>query len=1210
MLRLVLGRAGSGKSHFCHEEVASLCGRDDLPLILLVPEQYTLEAERRLIKHVGMGGIMQAEVVSFSGLAERAAASLGGTRVSPMDGAGKAMALTHVMTGCAGRLKVLGNRQAGPGMVSSLSDAIGELKRGGADSERLSLAIGRMDAEGREGDASAGKLADLALVMAGYESFLAERGLRDGDDALTALCSLMHEYDHIVGARIWVDGFASFTGRELEFIGKALSYAHSVTVTLCLDEGGAASEDEYGLFRATAATFGALRAMARQGGGEAAVIALPEDGGVPHRFRSSSALAHLEAYAFAYPAEPYGGANDAVAVMECGDAYDEVAQVAKAASAMAMRGGLSYGDMAVVCRDLSMYRHIIPAVFGKYGIPAFMDARRPVAGHPIAMAISSAVDVAVGGFAANAVLDYVKAGYSGISQDDADLLENHALAHGINGRGWTSSRIWSRSLGVSPVRTDVMDPDGDDACPEPAGAEEGAGLGQGREGAAADRAGLSPARARRLSEARLKVVRPLMRLRSKVRGRQTPKAFCSALYGFVTEIGLPEAVAPTLGDDRPEDAESALEGAQVYGCAIGFMDRLVELFEGRVAEGAGFYRDMLRMAFGAMTAGVIPASTHMVSVGEIRRTRVTDLKALFVLGVNEGVFPAVHKEGGLLADADRRRLAEAGVALEGDSRAKAFEERFLAYATLCLPKERLVLSYHTLGTDGSPKAPSHIVAAIRGAFGPCPPPRPGRDAGTGTYGAMLDGEYYVSTPPTAADAYARLRSEMARGPGAPIRVRALHEALYRRSMADARLSGRLGAVAAFGAPLGYTAGKAGISPRNARRLFGDVLSASVSSVEDYASCPYRFFASKGLRLKERDVYSVTLPELGIILHDLIDGFVKAMRADGLDWDAVGPGYADGVLREVADGLLASRGGKAIASTATGLWVTERIREAALRSVDAICGQMRRGRFRQTDSEVTYGEGGDYPPLVIKAGGRTVSLSGRIDRIDRMAGDDGSTYIRVIDYKSGAAGFDLSEACAGMRLQLPIYLLAALTNNPGALPAAVLYFKAHDPVTDCGDSMPRMGADDGAGFRLEGKAAERRRAETRMSGLDCDEPEIILAMDQDAVGQRMSLPAYVRKDGAAPMGDAVPRGHLLNLCSYAASAVSKAALGIYGGEFGATPMRDKGRTACGNCPYPTLCGFVPPPDGDGAYRDVRRMGRAEAWDRINAHLGAGGGESDE
>lgn len=87
MLTLLLGRAGTGKTN----TILNRLGEDarSRPQLLVVPEQYSHDTERRLCKALGNAGARRAEVLSFTRLYSRVCDRAGGGAAPCLDAGGR-----------------------------------------------------------------------------------------------------------------------------------------------------------------------------------------------------------------------------------------------------------------------------------------------------------------------------------------------------------------------------------------------------------------------------------------------------------------------------------------------------------------------------------------------------------------------------------------------------------------------------------------------------------------------------------------------------------------------------------------------------------------------------------------------------------------------------------------------------------------------------------------------------------------------------------------------------------------------------------------------------------------------------------------------------------------------------------------------------------------------------------------------------------------
>ena len=256
MLKLILGRAGSGKTTAVYRR---MCGAGaERPQVLLVPEQNSHEAERALCKVGGNGVSLYAEVLSFSRLANRVFLAAGGLGEAELDAGGRLLLMHRAVKSVAAQLTVCARSAGRASFLRSLIATVDELKScrvSPADLERAGC-----EAEGPEGE----KLRDLSLICGAYDALTAQVAL-DPRDRLTRTAEKLKEHPWAQGMDLWLDGFTDFTPQQREVLRHLMRQADSLTVTLTCDhleedEGGA------GIFspaRRTAA--GLLRLAAQEG---------------------------------------------------------------------------------------------------------------------------------------------------------------------------------------------------------------------------------------------------------------------------------------------------------------------------------------------------------------------------------------------------------------------------------------------------------------------------------------------------------------------------------------------------------------------------------------------------------------------------------------------------------------------------------------------------------------------------------------------------------------------------------------------------------------------------------------------------------------------------------------------------------------------------------------------------------------------------------
>jgi len=1002
-LRLVLGRAGSGKTRLCLEEIraALAAGPAGPALILLTPEQATLQMEQELHRMAPGPGFSRALVLSFRRLGWRVFQEAGGAARPHLGEMGKRMALQAVVQERRQELSLFAALAGSPGFIEQLAHTVAELKLYRVeppDLERLAAAYRQ---NGRGETILGRKLHDLALIYAALEDFLAGRYL-DPDDYMTLLARRLPEAPLIKDSLVWVDGFHGFTPQEEGVLQALIAAAGRVTVTLCLDP--ALSHQRLGeteLFHPTAVTCQRLRQLALAAG-----VNIEPDltlRGTPPRFQAAPALAHLEAAFGRWPLRPFTGTPDGTRLVAAANRRVEVEAAAREILRLARDEDLRFREMAVLVRDLEPYHDLIVNTFRDFNIPFFIDRRRPVGHHPLIELVRAALATVLENWAYDPVFRYLKSDLVPVSRSIVDRLENYVLAHGIRGRMWLDERPWTFRSGrdlTAPVGA-VAPAGGEygvtaagevysDTRPGPAGVPGTTGVTggintgtwpSGRAGGELETAAGYPASTGGVAtgvpgsasetppaatrEPRRDYLDPelasinryrrgatahLRRFHRAVQGRTlTVRELTTSLFNLLQELRVPRTLAAW---QRRALAAGELETAQEYEQVWeGLMDLFDELVTGlgdtplRLEE----YAAILDAGMEGLKLRLIPPALDQVVVGTLDRSRQPELQAALVLGVGEGVLPARLPEDATFSDREREELLAAGLELAPTGSLRLYHEEYLAYLALTRSRRFLWLSYPLADHEGKALAPSPLVRRLRQLL----PQLVEESAGPDLPGGDADLEY-LTTPRQAAGCLARLGGRRRELPP-------LWQEVYRWLAADREASCWLRLLR--GAD--YLNQAAPLTPAVVQHLFPAPLYTSISRLETYAACPFRYFLAYGLGLQEREVYQVDPAGMGQFYHAALKLFVEELQARGLDWGRLSAEEEAALLDRVLDALVPALQHEILSSSARYGYLRRRLSRTLQQVLGVLGEHARRGEFRPLLVEAAFGRNGALPPLEIE-----------------------------------------------------------------------------------------------------------------------------------------------------------------------------------------------------------------------------------------------------
>ncbi len=1174
MLKIFYGRNNIDMEGFVCEglrESLAACGK----VILLVPEQFTLEAERAVLERLELRGMMDIEVLSVSRLTSRVFAETGGGRRTPVDKYGRHMLMSRIIDKKKDELRLYKGMETQSSFVALADDVIYEMKQYGKSPEDLAQIIAETPAD----SILRRKLSDIRVLYEAYEEYMQGRFL-DGEDVATLLISRLSESALVTGSAFWVWGFDYFTPKNIELLGQLMSYSKGVNVVLTGDEPGGSDSE---LFEITRLMARKLLQKAEELGVEASATALlgeqidlhmalrrgcasqgRQDGAAKNGQQAANAacqrklspgIAALEKALYALPFVPYShidykaeptykgnnaeiceerelaekngaidrtgsykntsaadqlksnntGAAPDIKLVRASNVYAEAETAAAFVTELVREQGYRLRDIVIICNDMEGRASIISRVFAEYGIELFMDKKRGVLQNPIVAYILYLLDAVQKGMRTSDVIGMLKTGMTELNADEIEELENYAIKYKIKGRKWKK-----------PFEKGEFEY-----------GEEGLG---------------------RIEASRQKVAELTDGFEKSFKKVKTAAGKAGELYAFLKEAsGVCVRIEELLESERAEaHFEEADETAQIWDVTINLLNQINSLLGEEEITGESF-ATILRSGFEAVEVGVLPPTADGLMMGTMQRTRTGHIKALIVLGANEGVLPSGGFGESLLNDDEKQRLYQRNIEVSKRDELKAMEERLGIYKNLTKPEKMLYMSYSLTDPEGNKQRPSAIFNKLTRIF-------PGNPVGID----ILE--------QAAASSKPGLTLVQNKKSGLRHLTRALRDAADGGS-----LENTWQAAARWyneNDPQDMNLVKEGLLFENRaeqlekelvnglyRYRDGDLV-VSPSAIEKYSRCSFAHFLSYGLAPEERRAFEVSAREIGDIYHQCLMEVSErltspgvAVTAENSPWMTVSEESLSQMVSEFVDREASGYRGGLFQNGAEEEYRKERIKRVCAETAWVLISQVRKGEIASVDFEAGFGRSREkaFAPIEVKIGGETAYIEGKIDRVDRLRGD----RVKIIDYKTGNEKFDLSEVLSGYRLQLMLYLKAAQEEKRE--PAGVFYFKVDE-------SMPAAG--EVKDFRLDGVMVNK--------------PEIIEGIAGAFESRSDVVPIYRKSDGSV-CGTSENKLLSEEEFSELQMAVDRKLSELYGalagGLVAARPKKGKGDvTACRYCAYKSICQF--------------------------------------
>ncbi len=1133
-LQLILGGSGSGKTTYLYDEVIRLSmEHPQEQYFLIVPEQFTMQTQKDIVTRHPNHGTMNIDIVSFARLAYRIFEELAVEQLSVLDDMGKSMVLRKVAAAQKRQLVLFGGQLSKPGFVGQLKSMLSEFYQYGITPEAL-----REMAPSARSPLLRQKLEDLALVEQSFQEYI-EGHYITTEQVLDVLCRLIPESGLIRNSVIALDGYTGFTPVQYRLTELFLVYAKQVYVTVTADEtagiyGKMGIQNLFYMSRQMAVRLSEIAEKNQVK--KLRDIMLGEQKN--RRFARRPELAWLEQNLFRYGTDSAytGEATDSIVFFQASNPSGEVSHIVHEIQRLVQEGKARYREIAVITGDLPGYGKEITHQFTQNQIPHFMDDKKNVLDNCLVELIRASLEAVRQDFSYESVMRYLRTGLVSQERTMVDRLENYILAMGIRG-GKRFRETWERTY-------------------------RGAGdLNVTEVNAFKDR-----------------VLAPLFAMQERFR------------QADLTIAGMTEAVLTLLADCRAEEQlESyqeyftkigehrlAKEYGQVYGLVTELLKRLSDLLgEERVSRKE--YLEILDAGFAELKVGVIPAVADRVVVGDITRTRLAHIRVLFFAGVNDGIVPARKERGSLLSDRDRDFLGEHHLELAPTAREESFQQRFYLYLMMTKPSKQLILSWCRTGADGKSRRPSFLIGELRAMF---------PNAALTDQETQADPEIY-----SVAEAKQRLSAKLGQyrdGQLEQDEENAQFLELYRwfASSKDNQEILRRFMDAAF-----FVYEQQGISHAVAKALYGEILSGSVTRLEQYAACAYSHFLRYGLELLERKRFELASSDIGTLFHESIDLCFRRVKEKQYDWHTMTNETRDMLVEECVAAVTENYGNTILGSSARNRYLAQRVEQITKRTVWALQQQIKKGDFIPAGFEVSFSAADNLSAMKIALSeSEALHLRGRIDRMD-VCEDGGKVYVKIIDYKSGSTSFDLLALYYGLQLQLVVYMDAvtemAQHHYPDkeVVPAGILYYNIADPLAE------KKGQPDPE--KIDAEILKK----LRMNGLVNSELKVVRHLDRTIEKESDVIPV-VLKDGEVQAGrsSVANRERFARLSQFVHRKLKEAGQEILDGEIGVAPYKNGQRTACDYCPYHAVCGFDRKTSGYEFNRWKNRK-TEEIWEEI-------------
>ena len=999
-LNTYIGRAGTGKSASMLDYIKNEMKHDPLgdPIILIAPTQSTFQLEQAFVNDPELNGSLRTEVLHFERLSHRVFQEVGGYTEQRLSKAAMEMMIYHIVQQHESELKLYRSQSRYYGFSEKLAEQIQDFKKYSVTPDHLEQFISEHQLQTR----TQHKLEDISLIYRHLEARMSGEFITT-EDSLEQFIDQMSQSEWLKRAEIFIDGFHNFSTLEYRMIEALVQHAKKVTVLLTTD----GNQDQFSLFRKPSEVLTHLEDIASHLNIELNKTQFN------HRYRfENKDLKHLESDFDALQMTPQGHSN-AIEILESSSMREEVNELARRILRDVRDHQLRFQDIAILYRDES-YAYLFDSIFPLYDIPFNIDTKKSMSHHPIMEMIRSLIEVIQSNWNINAILRVFKTDILTSQLKNSsyliDLLENFVLERGVYGKRWLDEDIFN----VEQFNK------------------------MGRKSHA-----LTPEERETYEEViRLKnhVIDKVLYFEKAMSEATTVRDFATAFYESMEYFELPNQLMTERDElDVAGAHQQAEEIDQIWNGFIQILDDLVTVFDTQDMSLKQFL-EVFDIGLEQLEFVMIPQTLDQVSIGTMDLAKVDNKQHVYMVGMNDGSLPQPVSSSSLITDEEKKYFEQnADIELSPTSDILQMDEAFVCYIAMTRARQKVTFSYSLMGNSGDEKEISPFLSQIKDMYHHLEITNIHQEHEEQPISLMQH------VHQTKIELFDALRAWLDQE---DVDIRWLDA--YQVIRDDERLNRGLDYLITS---LTYDNETIQLNESLTQQLYGKTINASVSRFEGYQQCPFKHYASHGLRLNERTKYELQNFDLGDIFHSVLKHISDRVEGDFKNLDRK---KIRALTEEALEMILPKVQFNLLNSSAYYKYLSRRIGSIVETTLSALKYQTGFSKFVPQRFETGFRKSPKNKeelvaqPLHTKQG-IPINIRGQIDRIDTYTKGDHS-YVNIIDYKSStsSATLDLTKVYYGLQMQMMTYMDIVLQNQERlgltdiVKPGGLLYFHVHEP----------------------------------------------------------------------------------------------------------------------------------------------------------------------
>ena len=1071
---------------------------------LIVPEQYTLESDMDFIDSIKYKSVMDAKVLSFSSLISYISQRLSLKKHENLNQVSKTILLTSVLDEIDDKLKLFSNKASDIDFVNNLSDFISNIKEYYFDNDFFD------QIENNENLDTMTKLKfkEIKLIYDSYVKKL-ENSYIDSEDELNIIKDNIKYCDFLENVNFYFDKFDLLSDLKLDFIKELIKIGGKITVSISLDskyyENHLANDME--IFEQSLRFVESVKNL-----GQSQIINLEKKSDILD-------IKHLYENFEKYNPEKFWGKTSNIKIVESISSTNEIENMALIIEKL-IRKGYSYSDISIVMTNEDEYGNLIRRIFSRMNIPIFIDKSQKMSDNHVVKTWLSLLRLVVFNFRKTDIESFIRSDLIDFGENSLERVL--AFQKYINTRKIKGSMIFDDkyfTLDENFYKDEIKKEKQEELD-----------------------------KVNSIRNIILDLIKDLYEIRNK---NLSASLIIKEIFKIIDNERIKSGFNHYQEYIKENKIEIHEENKQIWDKFITILEQIVSIMKDSKTNLRKIYK-LIQKASEATSIGLIPPAIDQVLIGDFSRDRINDRKIKIFVGMTDIYFPENNNSEMLISENEKSLLENEGFDLK-IYKEKKNDKILLNILRMFTSSQKIIFSYSLINKNNEAMNRSTSISDIINIF----PNINYQKISKGKFEHvkyskdLLDLKAYqilwdIKEKEKVSDrekefvkAYLQYKKDFSKN---------FEFNKSKNSSYDLFMKG-----------FAYSNDKNPLNKEISKRLYNKNR-FSVSEIERYARCPYKYFIDYGIKAQKNKNLDVDMMEIGNIVHYNMENISKDLR--GIDIENLDDKKLENLVKENFEKAIENSLEKMRANDNKNKFILSNVYASTQKSTKKVLDQIKKGKFQIDSVEEKYGKGQKYPEVYVDDRNY---LEGRIDRIDRF-----EDFVRIIDYKTGSTEINIKYVFNGIQLQLFVYMLSVKEKKSENLsPVASFYLPLKDEVQKIDDPFTKKTI-----LNIYNK-------KTKMNGLIIKiNEEVLKLLDEDFDGKKSDI----FKISRGKVNIFTPEEEEI-LEKFIKKLISNYICQIKDGNIKLNPLRtNKNSYECTNCDFRSICKFDYTIDQD-KFRDL-------------------------